>query len=247
MATRKELDNAPRSARTAPAHRRQASYWDLRYRSDPSLFGKQASPFLRWVLDALPHGSMVPVWVELGAGYGRDLTKPREVGYRARGVDVSRVGTQLARRAGFHVARAHALDFLLGLEADSVGVVFSNILLNMEFTEADHRRLFAQVARVLAPGGFHAYSVRAVSDPWYGRGTPVGPDMFDLAPDGPVLHFFSRAYARRLRSGRFRPFRLEERAEDHGDFPVRVLYVLDRKPLRRARGRTGPIRVPASR
>jgi len=215
------------------AHRRQARYWDRRYRSDPTLFGAEASPFLTWVLAALRNRSVGPTWVELGAGYGRDLLALRGHGYSVQGVDVSRVGSSLARRSGLKVAPEHALPFLGRLSAGSVAVVFSNLFYNMEFSEEGHQRLLAEVHRVLAPGGYHAYSVRSVSDRWYGRGRRVGPDIFDLSPDGPVLHFFSRAYAGRLRRNRFRCVRSWEGREEGGGFPVRVLYVLEQKPKER--------------
>jgi SAM-dependent methyltransferase len=211
------------------APRRQAEYWDERYRSDPTFFGAGASPFLEWVLAALEGRTVGRTWVELGSGYGRDLGSLRRHGHAARGVDVSRVGTALARRAGLEAVRGHALRFLSGLRARSVGVVFSNLFLNMEFTEEDHERLLEEVHRVLVPGGFHAYSVRSVSDRWYGKGVPVGPHTFDYRPDGPVMHFFSREYARRLRRGRFRNVRSWEGTEDPKGFPIEVLYVLDQK------------------
>ena len=215
--------------RPSTAHRRQADYWDGRYRTDPALFGSEASPFLHWVLAALQDREVGTTWVELGSGYGRDLLALRGHGLSARGVDVSGVGASIAQRSGLDVAREHAVRFLKRLSAESVGVVFSNLFLNMEFTRDDHERIVTEVHRVLAPGGFHAYSVRSVADRWYGKGRPVGPDSFDLTPDGPVIHFFSRKYAGELRRGRFRSVRSWEGEEEGGGFPVQVLYVLDRK------------------
>jgi SAM-dependent methyltransferase len=219
------------SPRRAPegAPRRQAHYWDQRYRSDPTLFGADTSPFLQWVLSAIEGRTQGRTWVELGSGYGRDLGTLHRRGHSVRGVDLSRVGTALARRAGLAAVRGHALHFLTDLPEKSVEVVYSNLFFNMEFSEDDHDRLFAQVHRVLVPGGYHAYSVRSVSDRWYGKGVPLAPDMFDLAPDGPVMHFFSRNYARHLRRRRFRNVRSWEGTEDPGEFPIRVLYVLDQK------------------
>jgi SAM-dependent methyltransferase len=187
------------------------------------------SPFLRWVLSSLGDRPLGQTWVELGSGYGRDLRALRARGYSAVGVDVSRVGTAIARRSGVTVVRGEALRFLSEWPEGSVDVVFSNLFYSLEFSEDDHRRLFDRVHRALVPRGFHAYSVRTVADPWYGKGVAVGPDTFDLAPDGAVMHFFSREYARRLRAGRFRCVRTWEGVEDPGGFPIRVLYVLEQK------------------
>lgn len=221
------------------ASQRQARFWDSRYRADPTFFGTDASPFLRWTLAALEGRKVGPRWLELGSGYGRDLTVLRARGYSVRGVDVSRVATDLARRSSLPVVEAPAHRFLSSLGTESVDVVFSNLFLNMEFSEAEHRRLFDEVRRVLVPGGFHTYSVRSVVDGWYGRGRRAGPATFDFAPRGPVLHFFSRPYARRLRRGRFRCVRTWGGTEGEGEFPISVLYFLDQRVARAKRGGRG--------
>lgn len=217
----------PRNPTLAPL--RQARYWDRRYISDPEFFGTGPSPFLRWALSRLRRRSVGRNWLELGSGYGRDLFALRERGFSVRGVDVSRVGTTLARRAKLAAVEAPALEYLPTVGSTSVDVVFSNLFLNMEFTDEEHERLFDEIHRVLVPGGFHAYSVRSVADPWYGRGPKTGPDSFDLAPHGPVLHFFSPEYARRLRRNRFRCLGTWEGREGR-EFPITVLYILEQRP-----------------
>jgi len=224
---------SPRTTRppsSTPADRRQSRYWNSQYRSDPTFFGSGPSRFLGWVLRALGEQGTGSTWVELGAGYGRDLAALERRGYSVRGVDLSRVGAALARQARLDLVATTALRFLSRLRSESVDVVFSNLFYNQEFTEDDHTQLFSQVDRVLAPHGYHAYSVRSVADRWYGKGRRTGPDCFDFAPDGPVLHFFSRPYARRLRRGRFHLVRSWEGTEGKGKFPISVLYFLERKP-----------------
>jgi hypothetical protein len=151
------------------------------------------------------------------------------LGFSARGVDVSHVGTAIARRSRLDAVRAPALRFLSRVRSDSVDVVFSNLFLNMEFSEGEHERLFGEIHRILTLDGYHAYSVRSVADRWYGRGERRAPDTFDLSPDGPVLHFFSREYARRLRRGRFRALRTWEGTEGEGEFPITALYILEQR------------------
>ena len=224
---------------SAPAARRQAKFWNFRYRTQPKVFGDRPSPFLRWLLHALEGRRPGRQWIELGSGYGRDLKELRDRGLSARGIDLSRVGTSIARRAGLEAEKGHALRLLARQRSASVDVVFSNLFFNMEFLYADHDRLFAEVHRVLAPGGFHAYCARSTSDALCGKGTNVGPDTYDFRPDGPVMHFFSRRYAARLRKGRFRSVRTWE-GPGRERIPTRVLYVLERKPpLREERRRAG--------
>lgn len=224
--------NARTRVRGGGAPRRQADFWNSAYQRDPTFFGSGGSPFLEWVLSSLGRRTGGRTWLELGSGYGRDLRELERRGFPARGVDVSRVGISLARSSGVKVVHTPALPFLTGLEAGSAGVVFSNLFLNMEFSERDHERLFGEIHRVLAPGGYHAYSARSTLDPWYGKGVPMAPDTFDLTPDGPVMHFFSRPYARRLRRALFRAVRSWEGREDQEGFHIRVLYVLDQKAPR---------------
>ena len=225
----------PRSE--APARRlaSQRAFWNDRYRGDPEFFGGGRSDFARWARIVLRRaGVRRGVCVELGAGYGRDLPYLQRCGFDVRGVDVSDRGVALARGRRrpaapgvLEIVRSDALPFLARTHGASVDAVYSNMFYNMDFSEADHVRLFGEVARVLRPGGVHLYSVRSTRDRWYGRGRPVGPDTFDLRPHGATMHFFSRAYARRLRRGWFSSFAREDRREGAGDFPIRLLYVAD--------------------
>ena len=228
----------PSSRRVDPSSTRRAgqrTFWNERYREDSKFFGRGRSPFARWARDILRRaGIRRGTCVELGAGYGRDLAYLHRCGFAVRGVDVSDGGVALARvRQGRtrqrlpEISRGDAERYLTRIPSRSVDVVYSNMFYNMDFTEADHVRLFAEVARVLHPGGFHLYSARSTNDSWYGRGKPTGPDTFDLRPHGVTMHFFSRAYARRLGRDHFVPFAREDRLEGAGDFPMRLLYAAD--------------------
>ena len=226
------------SSRRSPVSTRlagQRAFWNRRYRGDPELFGAGRSPFARWARDVLRQaGIRRGVCIELGVGYGRDLRYLQRCGFVVRGVDASGVGVALARRRrrpavlrAPEIVLGDANSFLAQIPGQSVDVVYSNMFYNMDFTEAEHVRLFTEVARVLRPGGFHLYSVRSTSDPWYGRGRRTGPDTFDLRPHGSTMHFFSRAYARRLRRGAFSSFAREDRLEGAQDFPIRLFYAAD--------------------
>ena len=225
------------SRRRAPPSRLagQRAFWNHRYRGDPELFGAGRSPFARWARDVLRRaGIRRGMCIELGVGYGRDLRYLQRCGFVVRGVDASDVGVALARRRrrpvvlrAPEIVLGDAVSFLAQIPGQSVDVVYSNMFYNMDFTEADHVRLFAEVARVLRPGGFHLYSVRSTSDSWYGRGRRTGPDTFDLRPHGSTMHFFSRTYARRLGRGAFSSFAREDRLEGARDFPIRLLYAAD--------------------
>ncbi len=211
---------------------RQREYWSGRYREDPDLFGSDESEFAHWALDIIGVEPVGRKLLELGAGNGRDMRFFHSAGFQVEGVDCA--GDEPARaRAGAitsNIQCKDVFDFLHDHEGESADVIYSNLFYNMDFTEADHHALFAEAGRILKPGGFHLYSVRTVKDNWYGRGKKVRRDTYDSTPDGTVMHFFSEAYANRLRRGSFTLITMEERLKGKGDFPIDVYYVAERKP-----------------
>lgn len=216
--------------------RRQERFWNRLYRSDPAILGAGPSAFARWFHRWLPgkphHGDVL---VELGCGYGRDAWFWAARGYAVEAVDCAGVGLRQARsRTDARVdpprfTQGALLPFLQGIRSASVSVVYSNLVLNMDFREREHRAFFGEVRRVLRPGGFHAYSVRSSHDPWYGKGRKVAPDTYDLSPRGSVMHFFSPEYARSLGSSGFRNRVIREVRQGGKEFPIRVLYVVDER------------------
>jgi SAM-dependent methyltransferase len=224
---------SPEPSESNPRRDRQREFWRTKYAEDPTFFGDRESGFARWCVPIF-RAEYVRDIVELGCGYGRDARYLAAEGFRVQGVDLT---TEVAVRAGapreprlpVKLVEGDALGFLAALPAQTVDAVFSNMFFNMDFTETEHRELFRAVHRALRPGGLHVYSARSTSDPWYGRGTPLGPDTFDPAPHGVAMHYFSEAYADRLSRGLFVPVRRFERSEGEGDFPIRLLYVVDRR------------------
>lgn len=221
----------------AVRRRRQRAFWRGKYADDPSFFGEGESDFARWCLPRLRADRRIREIVELGCGYGRDTRFFGAQGFRIRGVDFAGVSPPGRRRpeGPCEFVESDCQRFLARQLPESVDAIYSNMLFNMDFTRAEHRSLFAAVRRVLRPGGLHLYSVRSTTDPWYGRGRRVGPDTFDPAPQGITMHYFSKEYADRLGADGFEPVVRTERAEGEQDFPVRLWYVVDRKPGR-ARG-----------
>lgn len=226
---------------------RQRSFWEGKYSDDPAFFGEEESEFARWCLPRLRGEMGLREIVELGCGYGRDTRFLRAEGFRVRGVDFAGVPRSegVPPEAPLEFVEAECLAFLEREAPASVDAAYSNMFFNMDFTEAEHRRLFSAVRRILRPGGLHLYSVRATSDPWYGRGRRVGPDRFDPSPHGVTMHYFSKEYIDRLGGQGFEPVARTERLEGASDFPIRLWYVVDRKPFPpTAHGRARPLPRP---
>ena len=210
---------------------RQREFWQRRYNEDPAFFGPEESEFARWCLPILMSEAGLREIVELGCGYGRDARYLSARGFHVRAVDlVRRTGPSPdVARAEIDTIESDCLEFLSNLAGGSVDAVYSNMFLNMDFTEREHRDLVRAVHRALAPRGLHLFSVRSTSDPWYGRGRRVRPDTYDPAPRGVTMHFFSEAYADRLSKGRFEPVRREERCVGGAVFPIRLWYFAVRR------------------
>ncbi len=227
-----DRSRAPHRASTR--QERQRAYWSQTYAEDPTFFGARESEFARWCLPWLRAGPTIHDIVELGCGYGRDARFFSAQGYRVLGIDLVEPepspGTPTDRNTPAHETMlGDALECLQRLADRGTDVVYSNMFLNMDFTEKEHRELLGAVHRVLRAEGLHCFSVRAVSDPWYGRGRRLGPDRFEPAPGGVPLHFFSAPYIDRLIHGRFTSVGRVERTEGEGDFPIRLIYEIDRR------------------
>lgn len=219
-----------RGVRARKRQEGQRAFWTARYGEDPSFFGDRESEFVRWCLPRLRSEPGTREILELGCGYGRDTKFLASQGFHVRGVDLVGPPTVPGDSSdSLEFVEADSFEYLRSLPAKAVDAVYSNMFFNMDFTEAEHRELMVRIHRVLRPQGRHFYSARSTSDPWYGRGKKVGPDTFDPAPHGITMHYFSAGYADRLAKGLFEPVVRQDESEGEGEFPIRLLYVEDRK------------------
>jgi SAM-dependent methyltransferase len=215
------------------------AFWDRTYLQDPDFFGSGASSLARTSLGLLsrevPGGSVL----ELGCGTGRDLCYFAQHGFEVAGCDRSSIATRHANlrlsalrdevppRA--RVVMRDALEFLAELPEGRMDVVYSNLFYNQEVDERRLRAMFHGVARALHPQGFHLFAVRSTTDPWYGRGTPRGGDVFDPGASSPPLRFFDEASLRELLGGEFTLESLREHPDGGRDFPLVVWSAVSRR------------------
>lgn len=191
---------------TAEDGKDQRSRWDSTYSSNQDFFGKEASQLGRSALPVF-QGHQAKKILELGCGQGRDTIFLAENGMEVTALDYSETGLcQIKERAdSFGVQGSVALkvgDARNGLPFDdgSFDGCFSHMFFTMQLTEKELAFIFAEVLRVLRPGGLNIYSVRNVHDPHFGKGKHFGEDMWQN-PLGFVVHFFSEEKVRRLASG----------------------------------------------
>jgi ubiquinone/menaquinone biosynthesis C-methylase UbiE len=174
----------------------QRQWWDTDYRRLGAVRETAASRFAVRVAGLLAPGSTL---LELGCGPGDDSAFFARAGHRVLAADFA--SNALARARSGHASTSGPDFLLLDMSAplpfrdQCCDAVYARLSLHY-FTDEVTRGIFAEIRRVLRPGGLLAFICKSTGDPLYGQGEAVGQDMFELK--GKVRHFFSEAYARDL-------------------------------------------------
>jgi SAM-dependent methyltransferase len=181
-----------------------AEYWDeyfreLRDSGDDLDWGTRwIEPFLAPLREVRARSIL-----ELGCGTGNDAARLTREGYALTAIDLSteaieRARTKFGSAINFLVAdMARPLPFSDG----SFDAVMSNVALHM-FPDRVTRSIFAEVARVICPGGLFLLHVNALEDrPLREPRRPVARELekdYVLEQRGQTMHFFSDAYLQEL-------------------------------------------------
>lgn len=175
--------------------------WDELFR-DPKHVLLRPDPLAEALAADLDPASRV---LDLGSGGGRHLDTLAAAGHRATGLDISARGLQVGRDRSGGAAGLVRADFRapLPFRDGAFDAVLSIKVLNHASPD-DIRLAFAEVARVIRPGGRFYGVVISTRDARYGDGRPVGPDTFvhDRPPEeGVVHHYFRQEEVRSLLAG----------------------------------------------
>ena len=175
-----------------------AEFWDQFFRQraesgdDLDWAGLWTAPFLV----PLRQGGVRTV-LELGCGTGNDAARLAGEGYSVIAVDLSGEAIGQAQARFGSLARFLVADMTrpLPFPDGRFDAVMSNVALHM-FPDDVTRALFAEVRRVVRPGGLFVFHVNALEDrPLRARWLPAR----ELEPDyvveesGQTMHFFSEA------------------------------------------------------
>ena len=183
-----------------------AEFWDQFFRrrleagDDLDWAGAWTEPFLVPLREA-----RVRTVLELGCGTGHDAARLAGEGYAVTAVDLSEEAIGRARDRYGALVRFQVADIArpLPFPDASFDAVMSNVALHM-FPDGITRALFAQIGRVVRPGGRFAFHVNSLQDrPLRARNLPareVEPD-FVAEETGQTVRFFSEAYLRELLAG----------------------------------------------
>ena len=183
-----------------------AEFWERFYRQrresgrDLDWAGRWTGPFLVPLREA---GARTVL--ELGCGTGNDAARLAGEGYSVTAVDLSGEAIGQAQARFGSLARFLVADMTrpLPFPDGSFDAVMSNVAVHM-FPDGVTRAVFAEVGRLVRPGGLFLFHVNALEDrPLRARSLPSR----ELEPDyvaeesGQTMHFFSEAYLRELLEG----------------------------------------------
>ena len=177
-----------------------ARFWDGYYRGlrqtgrEMDWEGLWTRPFLAALREA---GARTVL--ELGCGTGNDAARLAREGYQVTATDLSAEAIAVARDRFGNAVRFLVADIARPhpVQDASVDAVMSNVALHM-FPDAVIRSVFAEIRRMVRPGGLFLFHVNAIEDrPLRARWRPVARELepdFVLEECAQTMHFFSESW-----------------------------------------------------
>jgi SAM-dependent methyltransferase len=180
-----------------------AEFWDQFFRqrresgNDLDWGGLWTGPFLVPLREA-----GVRTILELGCGTGNDAARLAGEGYSVTAIDLSGEAIEHAQARFGSMVRFAVADMTQRLPFADAGfdAVMSNVAMHM-FPDAVTRAVFAEVGRLVRPGGLFLFHVNALEDrPLRARWQPARELEADYVAEesGQTMHFFSEGYLREL-------------------------------------------------
>lgn len=128
--------------------------------------------------------------LDLGSGQGQDSRYFAEHGYDVTSTDLEEAALELNRSKLPENLKSKISVQQLDLAkkfpfaSNSFDVVYAHLSLHY-FSDQQTKDTFAEIWRVLKPGGVLAFFTNSTSDPEHGTGTQLEPDYFDVGKQGP--------------------------------------------------------------
>lgn len=151
--------------------------------------------------------------LEIGCGQGRDAAFFASQGYDVTATDISdeaiKYAKEIAKVKFVQLDTAEGLPF----EDESFDVVYSYLALHY-FDHETTKAIFADIHRVLKPGGIFATVTNTIKDLEYNEaGWTKIEDNFYRDPDGLPKRYFSVDYIKELTAGLFKPMLLNNQGQ----------------------------------
>ncbi len=202
-----------------------SNIWNKIYENDASFFGEESSNFAISCYDTMK--DKVKTILELGCGQGRDSLFFASKGIKVKALDYSQLAieqlSQLAKQKGLSInASTYDATKPLPFSDSEFDAVYSHMLFSMGFTQEQLKFIFQEIKRVLKNNGFHFFSVRNHNDKFYGTGTRLDDEIYDI--NGFQIRFFTKQEIENLSEG----FKIIEIREEYEE-PVTLYLVTARK------------------
>src|SRR6476469_5205730 len=200
--------------------------WNKVYNSDNTFFGEEPSNFALLCLSHMKANNTKRI-LDLGTGHGRDAIFVASNGIEVEALDYSEVavGTlnRITKEKGLLI-KPQIFDVRLPLPFPDCyfDVVYSHMLLNMNFSLDELHFIHSEIKRVLKPKGFNFYSVRNHNDKFYGKGLEVDKGIYEI--NNFQIRFFTEKEILDLAEG-FEILWIKEEYEE----PVTIYIVASRK------------------
>lgn len=178
----------------------QRECWNGMYTNNPAYFGTERSPFYRICTEFLKDKKCRSI-LELGPGQGRDSLGFVMEGYDLTGIEFSEVACKaLKDRIPGMKVRLGDIRNGFDLKGETFDACYAHMVLIMDMTPDDIRRIMSDVSSVLNPGGFFMFSARNRNDPGYGKGTNPHDNVW-VNDKGLAVNFFGEEELRDLCDG----------------------------------------------
>lgn len=135
--------------------------------------------------------------LDVGCGDGRDAVYFARKGLTVTAVDYSKSGIERVRAANPGI-RAFCTDVReMRFPRESFDVIYAHLSLHY-FSDADTKKIFENLRRMLKKGGRIFVKCKSVDDALYGEGVKIAADTYRR---GHTRHFFSKDYMARMMRG----------------------------------------------
>lgn len=128
--------------------------------------------------------------LDLGCGQGQDSLYFAKRGLQVTAIDHAQAQSQTLVQAGVRFIEKDLRK--MSFSANSFDVIYAHLSLHF-FKDADTKRIFKRIYKILKPGGLFFVKCKSTDDALFGKGRKIAENVYfkDF-----IRHFFSKEYLR---------------------------------------------------